>query len=409
MRSKSRATALLLGVVLVVATVTGGAVTAYPGETGTGTAMATAPAVDSTVSVGDGVVEAASTDGSDASPDPVCADCRAPSDPDGDGAYENVDGEGGVTFFDVLTLYDYFRSAETPAVEPYDFDDDGSLTFFDVLALYDEFRSLDALEAGVTVTVVEVVDGDTMDVRFPDGEVERVRLLGVDTPEVHTATDPAEWEGVPETDSGWEWLRDWGHKSSEFARTELAGTDVTVRTDPEADRRGGYGRLLVYLSEDGESFNRQLLDQGYARLYDTAFSKRATYASAEEAARANDVGVWGYEASEPSGFAVTEIHEDAVGNDHENLNDEYVEFTNTGDETLDLSGWTVSDEADHSYVFPDGFALGPGESVTLYTGSGTDGDTELYWGSGSAIWNNAGDTIVVTTDDGELALERTYT
>src|SRR6056297_1742341 len=43
---------------------------------------------------------------------------------------------------------------------------------------------------GRTVTVVEVVDGDTMDVRFENGTVERVRLLGVDTPEVYGGNDP---------------------------------------------------------------------------------------------------------------------------------------------------------------------------------------------------------------------------
>jgi PKD repeat protein len=73
-------------------------------------------------------------------PDPVCSTCGNPTDPDDDGLYEDVDGSGGFTFFDVLALYDYFRNAESPAVEPFDFSEDGAFTFFDVLALYDEFQ-----------------------------------------------------------------------------------------------------------------------------------------------------------------------------------------------------------------------------------------------------------------------------
>jgi hypothetical protein len=39
--------------------------------------------------------------------------------------------------------------------------------------------------------------------------------------------------------------------------------------------------------------------------------------------------------------------------------------------------------------------------VTLYTGSGTDSDIELYWGQGRAVWNNGGDTVTLTDDNGE--------
>ena len=149
------------------------------------------------------------------------------------------------------------------------------------------------------VTVVRVVDGDTFEVRFPDGHTENVRLLGVDTPEVHVENDPAEFEGIPTTRDGHDWLRDWGHRASEFARTELAGERVTIRTDPRADRRGSYGRLLVYVNEGGgKSFNLKLIEQGYARMYDSEFSKRTTFASAEATARRNDAGLWGYEAAQ---------------------------------------------------------------------------------------------------------------
>lgn len=143
-----------------------------------------------------------------------------------------------------------------------------------------------------TATVVHVVDGDTVDVRFQDGTEERVRLLGVDTPEVHEDVSPDEFEGVPDTETGRSCLRSWGEQASEYADQRLAGETVTVEFDPVSDRRGGYDRLLAYVVVDGDSFNRALLEGGYARLYDSEFTKRDDYAGVEGQARDNDTGLW---------------------------------------------------------------------------------------------------------------------
>jgi micrococcal nuclease len=272
------------------------------------------------------------------------------------------------------------------------------------------------------VTVVKVVDGDTMDVRLPNGSVETVRLLGVDTPETtDVETLPFEWEGVPDTLDGRDWLANWGDDATRYAEDRLAGQEVYIEVDPEADRRGIYGRLLVYVyqSEDAEtSFNERLLVNGYARYYDSTFSQQDSFQAAETTARDSNVGVWDY--TEPTytladtddgstgGVVVASIHEDAEGNDHENLNDEYVTFENTGDNAVDLSGWTVSDEADHVYTFPSGFTLEAGDSVTLYTGDGVDSDDELYWGENAAVWNNGGDTVYLEDDSGETVDEYAY-
>src|SRR5699024_1765830 len=61
-----------------------------------------------------------------------------------------------------------------------------------------------------TVTIAEVIDGDTMDVRFANGTTTRIRLLGVDTPEVYGENTPDEFEGIPETEAGADWLHRWG-------------------------------------------------------------------------------------------------------------------------------------------------------------------------------------------------------
>ncbi|MDQ2072819.1 lamin tail domain-containing protein [Haloarcula sp. H-GB4] len=272
------------------------------------------------------------------------------------------------------------------------------------------------------VAIDRIVDGDTVEIRYQNGTTDTLRLLGIDTPEVHVETEPAEWEGIPVTDGGRDHLRDWGHKASEYARAELEiGEEVRIVIDDEADRRGSYGRLLVYVYDDGELFNLELINQGYARFYDTTFDKRPQFQSAESDAQENDVGVWDYGQATPtetptptpvpdggSGLVVSEIHEDAEGNDHENLNDEYVTFKNTGDETLSMGEWTVSDEADHVYTVPNGFELEPGATVTLYTGEGSNTESELYWNASGAVWNNGGDTIIVEDENSETVLERSY-
>jgi len=147
-------------------------------------------------------------------------------------------------------------------------------------------------ESGTTVRVTDVVDGDTLDVRLPDGRTDTVRLLGVDTPEVHVENDPAEFEGVPDTESGRSYLREHGERASTFAADRLADRRVELHFDAAAGRRGGYDRLLAYVLVDGRSFNAALLERGHARLYDSSFRERDRYAALEREAREAGRGVW---------------------------------------------------------------------------------------------------------------------
>lgn len=116
----------------------------------------------------------------------------------------------------------------------------------------------------------------------------------------------------------------------------------------------------------------------------------------------------GFTTAAPTALTVADINADAAGDDRENLNDEYVVFENTGSDPLDLSGWTVEDEVGQTYTVPEGTTLDPGATVTLHTGSGEDTETDLYWGSGSPIWNNGGDTVIVRMPDGTVVIEEAY-
>ncbi|EMA48624.1 thermonuclease family protein [Halococcus salifodinae] len=146
-------------------------------------------------------------------------------------------------------------------------------------------------------TVTRVIDGDTMEVEFADGETDTVRLIGVDTPETTLDDISAEeYEGIPDTQAARDHLYNWGQQASEFATDELDGQQVRIVTDPEGDRRGSFGRLLAYIYTDDRNFNRQLLEQGYARVYDSSFSLRENFDSIESQARSNNVGLWDFDA-----------------------------------------------------------------------------------------------------------------
>jgi hypothetical protein len=82
--------------------------------------------------------------------------------------------------------------------------------------------------------------------------------------------------------------------------------------------------------------------------------------------------------------------------------DEWVEITNLGKSSQDLSGWSLKDEQEHIYVFPEGFRLLPGGLVVVHTGVGNDTETDLYMNMGNPIWNNSGDVATLMDADGTV-------
>ena len=146
------------------------------------------------------------------------------------------------------------------------------------------------------VTVTRVIDGDTVEIRYTNATTETVRLLGVDTPETPPNTvSPGEFEGIPDSEAGQGHLISWGENATEFAERKLVGKEVRLVVDPESDRRGGYGRLLAYIYVDGENFNSLLLSGGYARLYESEFRLRDSFATTEATAQQERVGLWNFE------------------------------------------------------------------------------------------------------------------
>ena len=130
---------------------------------------------------------------------------------------------------------------------------------------------------GPLARVAAVVDGDTLDVTLV-GRPERVRLLGVDTPET---VDPRKPIGC------------YGPEAAAFTAGRLTGRTVRLRFDRQ--RRDRYGRLLAYVEVDGRRFNDELLAGGYARLLVIPPNGRHGRAMLDQelAARTAGRGLWG--------------------------------------------------------------------------------------------------------------------
>ena len=107
-------------------------------------------------------------------------------------------------------------------------------------------------------------------------------------------------------------------------------------------------------------------------------------------------------AQQAVSLKIVKVNYDASGNDNYNLNGEWVEIQNIGKTTVDMTGYKIHDEQNHYFYFPKGFTLKPNGTVKIYTGSGTNTSTELYWNSGRAIWNNSGDTCYLADPNGKV-------
>jgi len=140
---------------------------------------------------------------------------------------------------------------------------------------------------GSSHAIVSVVDGDTAKIEF-EGETISMRIIGIDTPETVHPSRPVEW---------------YGPEATVRARELLEGKTVTLEydADPEHDRFGKYGRLLVYLRlEDGSDFGKSMVAAGFARAYPKyPFSRSKEYLAVEAVAKKAKKGLWGLEPAVP--------------------------------------------------------------------------------------------------------------
>jgi micrococcal nuclease len=121
-----------------------------------------------------------------------------------------------------------------------------------------------------------VVDGDTIIVDM-NGKQERVRLIGVDTPETVHPQKPVEY---------------FGKEASEFTKSMVEGKKVRLEYDWQD--RDKYGRLLAYVYlADGTFLNAEIIKQGYGFAYTRfPFKYLEEFRQYEKEARKERKGLW---------------------------------------------------------------------------------------------------------------------
>lgn len=127
--------------------------------------------------------------------------------------------------------------------------------------------------------VVSVHDGDTMQVELPGGRREKIRLLGIDSPEI----------GQPP----------WGERARDYTRGLALDKDVRVETDVQP--RDKYGRLLGYVYAGTTFVNLEVIRGGHAVLltYPPNVKFVELFTKAQEEARTKGLGLWDPKAPLP--------------------------------------------------------------------------------------------------------------
>ncbi len=127
--------------------------------------------------------------------------------------------------------------------------------------------------------VLKVVDGDTLDIDY-NGNTERVRLIGINSPESVDPRRPVECYGV---------------EASEHAKDMLEGEDIKIEFDNSQSKRDQYDRLLAYVYlGDGQMVNRKMIADGYAYeyTYNTPYKYQSEFKSLQSIAKNLHRGLW---------------------------------------------------------------------------------------------------------------------
>jgi micrococcal nuclease len=109
------------------------------------------------------------------------------------------------------------------------------------------------------IYVKRVVDGDT--IQLESGE--RVRLIGIDTPEMHESDKLS--RDSQRTQQDIRTIKEFGRRAYAFTRNLIEGKRVSLEFDVE--KQDKYGRLLAYVYlKDGTFVNARIVQEGYASL-----------------------------------------------------------------------------------------------------------------------------------------------
>lgn len=128
-------------------------------------------------------------------------------------------------------------------------------------------------------SVDRVVDGDTIVVSRPSESEQKVRLIGINSPE---SVDPRRA------------VQCYGKEASDYLKLLLTGKQVTLVSDASQSDRDKYDRLLRYVFLDTENINQRMIADGYAYeyTYDVPYKYQLDFKSAQNNAEINRLGLW---------------------------------------------------------------------------------------------------------------------
>jgi micrococcal nuclease len=137
------------------------------------------------------------------------------------------------------------------------------------------------------ILVTRAVDGDTL--KLENGE--RVRLIGIDTPEMHESSKL--YKDSQRTNQDIRTIQEMGRKAYLFTKNLVEGERVRLEFDVEKHDR--YDRLLAYVFlKDGTFVNAEIVRQGYASLmtYPPNVKYADEFRKLYQEARENNRGLW---------------------------------------------------------------------------------------------------------------------
>jgi endonuclease YncB( thermonuclease family) len=211
-----------------------------------------------------------------------------------------------------------------------------SSLFLETSTLSQDTERFIFLEAGEVflVSVIGVVDGDTIDVVKEDGTELRIRLLGVNTPD---------------------WGEPFSDEAKDFTEDELQGREVELWVSRiEGQEKDSYGRTLGVVVVDGVTFNPRLLSMGLATrcFMKNDLIRFPRWEEAEVRAREEGLGLWVNIGRE--GVVINEVNPNP---DPElDREAEFVELYNKGGKEVDLSGWRMGSAG--QIEIPEGVVIG---------------------------------------------------
>ncbi|MEA2023338.1 MAG: lamin tail domain-containing protein [Actinomycetota bacterium] len=242
-----------------------------------------------------------------------------------------------------------------------------------------------------------VLDGDTIQA-VVNGQRIEIRLIGVAAPEGDEC---------------------YGNESRTALASLVTGQTVVLASDgPDTDSAGRALRYVLIEGDPAVLVNAALVSSGAVVPLHSGHLMEAEFLARGDKAYASGEGMWGtFVCGHPESGVSPDRPQLRIGDvslastdaNELDLTSEWFEIVNQSYTGVDISGWTVRDEAgDHRLEFPSGIALPAGGVLQITTACGTNAGGVLHWCSDSAIWSTGGNSIILQDRLGNVVERKAY-